>query len=160
MAKRLLIDLNVCDDCRDCNIRCNYHYRAAKEDHGILGLRELAQFALVCRRCENPSCVNACPFDALERQKDGVLKRYNLRCVSCKSCAQACPFGTIYADTVPFYVTRCDYCLGQGEQAPECVASCEQGALAYREIDAAEEDVHILNENLAVKAPKWDKEDV
>ena len=38
----------------------------------------------------------------------GVIMRYNLRCVSCKSCALACPFGTIYTEMLPFYATHCD----------------------------------------------------
>lgn len=156
----MLIDLNVCDDCEECGVECDYHYRPSDAEHGILALRELAQFALVCRRCENPSCVNACPFDALERQEDGLLKRYNMRCVSCKSCAHACPFGTIYPDTVPFYITGCDYCIGQGDLAPACAASCGKGALEYREVDEDEEGVFILNDHLAARAPRWDKRNV
>ena len=161
MAERLLIDLNRCDDCENCSVDCTYFYRPHASDHGILQLRELGTFLTVCRQCEDPSCVAACRFDALERQDDGILKRYNMRCVSCKCCAHACPFGTIYPDALPFFVTRCDYCMGTSGKAPPCVATCEKGAIEFREVDEAEaEDIHIIGEHLAVKAPKWEKETV
>jgi len=160
MAKRLLIDLNKCDACETCDVECSYMYRAKATDHGILTLRERATFMLVCRRCEDPSCVAACRFEALERQDDGVLKRYNMRCVSCKCCSHACPFGTIYPDTVPFYATQCDYCLSSRVDDPPCLASCSNGAIEYREVDDGEEGVYLLDDKLAVRAAKWEKEDV
>jgi Fe-S-cluster-containing dehydrogenase component len=161
VAKRLFIDLTKCDDCESCSVQCAYFYRNKATDHGVLTLRELATFALVCRRCEDPSCVAACRFDALERQEDGLLKRWNMRCVSCKCCSHACPFGTIYPDTVPFYTTNCDFCISAAVDQPPCVPSCAKGALAFAEVEASEDEgVYILNDHLAVRAPKWDKASV
>ena len=157
MSKRLIIDLDKCDQCATCGVRCGYFYRAAADDHGVLGLRERATFELICRRCEEPSCIDACLFKALERQADGVLKRHNLRCVSCKLCAQACPFGTIYPDMVPFYASPCEACLASGEGEPPCVGTCGQGALAYREIEGDEPSLHILDERLAARSARWVK---
>jgi Fe-S-cluster-containing hydrogenase component 2 len=104
--------------------------------------------------------VDACRFDALERQEDGMLKRHNLRCVSCHCCAHACPFGTIYPDMLPFYETPCDYCIGTGKKTPPCVASCEKKGIEFREVDPDEEDVEIIDDHFAVRAPKWEKVDV
>jgi Fe-S-cluster-containing dehydrogenase component len=161
MAKRLVIDLNRCEECATCTVECAYFYRPRASDHGMLTVREAATFALVCRRCENPNCVDACRFDALERGEDGVLKRHNLRCVSCKCCTLACPFGTIYPDAVPFYVTGCDYCAEGSIPQPPCVAGCSKGAVAYREVAEGEEpDVCVVNEHLAVRGPRWDKQAV
>ena len=160
MAKRLVIDLYKCDACEACEVECAAFHRAKASDHGVLTLRELATFSLVCRRCEDASCVAACRFEALERQEDGILARHNMRCVSCKCCAQACPFGTIYADALPFYVTNCDFCTAiEGEVLP-CVPSCKQDALEYREVDDAEEGLALVGNTLAVKAPAWEKEKV
>ena len=139
MARRLVIDLDICHDCDECVVECRYHFRPMPADHGLRGLRERATFLLVCRRCEAPSCIAACAFDALERRDDGVLERHNLRCVSCMMCAHACPFGTILPDMLPFYDTPCDPCLeatGAGE--PACVSSCRRGGLEYREVGAHE----------------------
>lgn len=157
MSKRLVIDLDICDQCDQCGVRCGYFYRSPTDDNGILGLRERATFELICRRCEEPSCVDACVFNALARQEDGVLLRHNLRCVSCKLCAQACPFGTIYPDMVPFYVSPCVQCLGVADTEPPCVKTCGRGALAYREVAADEPRVHVIDDRLAARSAKWIK---
>ena len=157
MSKRLVIDLDICDQCDRCGVTCSYFYRPRASDNGVLALRERATFQLICRRCEEPSCIDACPYNALERQSDGVLKRHNLRCVSCKLCVHACPFGTIYPDMVPFYVTPCNFCLGPIEVEPPCARSCSLGALAYREVDPDEPQLHIIDDHLAVRSPKWIK---
>lgn len=160
MTKRLIIDLALCDQCDNCAVGCG----------GLLSLREKATFELVCRRCAHASCIIACPFDALERLDDGaVIKRHNLRCVSCKLCAQACPFGTIYPELLPFYSlsyeNSCVACLDSNRghavarplphDEPPCVAACPEGALEYREIDPAEDQVHVIDEHLAARAKRW-----
>ena len=157
--KRLLIDLNKCDACDTCTVKCGYFYQPDVTDHGLVALRELIAYILVCRRCENPSCVAACRFSALERQPDGVLQRYNMRCVSCKCCSQACPFGTIYAEVIPFFSTRCDYCLGKlGQGDPSCLSTCAKQAITFQEVEESEkEGIFFVNEHLAAKAPKWKK---
>ena len=157
MHERLVIDLDKCDACDRCGVKCAYFYRSNPRDHGAFALRERATYAVVCRRCEEPSCVDACPFEALERRADGVLERHNLRCVSCKLCAHACPFGTIYPDMLSFYVTPCDYCLTQHTVAPPCATSCREGAIQYRTVEPEEAGVHIVDERLAALAPKWVK---
>jgi Fe-S-cluster-containing hydrogenase component 2 len=150
LHKKLVIDLDACDRCfaveGDCAVACG----------GLAGVREQATFALVCRRCELASCIIACPFHALERLEDGgIIRRHNLRCVSCKLCAQACPFGTIYPEMLPFYAVQCDGCGGAAEKA--CVAACRQGALEYRDVDPAEPGVHIVDEYLAARVTPWVK---
>ncbi len=155
MAKRLFIDLEKCRRCEKCTIRCGYFYHP--DNLGILALREFSTFAVICRQCEEANCVRACPKEALEKQPDGVLRRYNLRCISCKSCAVACPFGTILTDLVPYYSSACDYCLGRPagktEEAPECVVSCPEHALEYREVsEDVAQDIYLVGERLAVHA--------
>ena len=103
MTERIIIDLAVCDRCEQCTA-----------GPAALALREKATFELVGRRCEQASCVMACPFAALERTEEGIVKRHNMRCVSCKSCALACPFGTIYMELLP-YIDR--LWLGEGFNA-------------------------------------------
>jgi Fe-S-cluster-containing hydrogenase component 2 len=158
--KRLIIDLQQCDQCESCGVVCDYYNRPHDQDHGMTGLRERATFALICRRCEYASCVEACPLDAIERQGDNIIKRYNLRCVSCKLCAHACPFGTIYTDMLPFYDSRCDACPGRNESTPPCVDSCTRGALEYRVPGKEETDVHVIDEHLAARATRWMKQEV
>lgn len=160
MSQRIVLDLTKCEGCDACTVDCQDFYRPHDQVHGIQTLKERATFQVICRRCENPGCVAACPYDALERQPDGAMKRYNLRCVSCKLCTQGCPFGTIYPEMVGFYVSPCRDCLDRSTAEPPCVSSCVQDAITYREVSASEPGVHIVDEYLAVVAPSWEKEDV
>lgn len=157
--KNLFIDLDICSACPKCVVDCSYAYHP--QNNGITSLRELATFALVCRQCEISPCVTSCPKEALEKQEDGVLKRYNMRCVSCKSCGLACPFGTIYPELLPLMVSGCDYCLGRLKtKAPICVTTCPYHALKYEETkEDLAASIFRLSDNLAVKSFKWVKEE-
>ena len=157
--KYLVIDLQKCDRCESCTVDCGYHDRLETEENGLSGLRERATFALLCRRCNTASCITACMFDALERGPDGVIKRHNLRCVSCKMGAHACPFGTIYTDMLSFYQVNCDLCLEQATEPP-CVARCANGALEFRMIEPSETAVHVIDQHLAARANRWLRQEV
>jgi len=158
--KRLIIDLQICDLCESCSVSCGYYDRPHTGENGLSSLRLRATFAVICRRCASASCVDACVFDALDRGEDGIVQHHNLRCVSCKMCAFACPFGTIYTDMLPFYEVNCDICLGRNDTEPPCVDSCLHGALEYRLVETSETDVHIVDQCLAVRAERWLKQEV
>jgi len=157
--KRLFIDLDVCDSCEareKCVARCSYPYHPGND--GVTSLRELAAYAVICRKCESGNCVNACPTEALERDAKGVLRRYNMRCVGCKSCSVACPFGTIYPEVIPYGLSRCDYCLGRIAPAedPLCVRTCPLGAIKWTEIEPDEtRHLHQVGDHLIVKCEVW-----
>ncbi len=158
--KRLFIDLEHCARCESCVMKCSYMHHPAND--GVIALRELAHFAVICRRCEDEPCVTACPWEALEKQSDKVLKRYNMRCTSCKSCSNACPFGAIYPETIPYIVSGCDLCLGrlkEGE-SPVCLTSCPHGGIKYGEFNEnPAENIYKVSDSLIVKSDlKWDRD--
>lgn len=156
--KRLLIDLEACYKCKQCTAGCSY--LSHPENKGIISLLELVSRAEICRKCKEAPCVNACPNEALERQPDGVLKRYGMRCTGCESCVLACPFGAIYPEIVPFLTSQCDYCLGSANgDKPECVKSCPEKAVQYVEVEESKEkDIRLIGDKLAVHALPWRKE--
>lgn len=156
--KRLFIDLDICNNCQECRVDCAYFYHPT--NNGITNLREYATFALFCRHCEEAPCVNSCYHNALQKQPEGDLKRYNMRCTSCKSCSLACPFGTILADFIPYLDSRCDYCLRTGQQLPKCVGSCPYHAVEFKEIEENYDDsIFFIGRNLAARSKKWFKEE-
>lgn len=157
--KKLLIDLDTCSKCEECGMLCSYIQHPA--NNGITSLRELAHFTTICRKCDDAPCVTSCPWEALEMQDNDVLKRYMMRCTSCKSCSGACPFGTIIPETIPFIISKCDYCIGRlkGDESPICLESCSHGGIRYGQF---EEDkaggLYRISEYLIVKtAEKWER---
>ncbi|MCM8795648.1 MAG: 4Fe-4S ferredoxin [Candidatus Omnitrophica bacterium] len=157
--KRLFIDLEICSQCKECLVCCDYFYHP--QNNGITSLREYATFAIICRHCEEAPCVAACYRYALEKQADGILKRYRMRCTSCKSCSIACPFGTILADFIPYLDSACDYCLGLKGQLPKCVSSCPKKAIEIKEIEEdLEKNIYLVGEHLAVHTLRWSREDI
>lgn len=159
MTKRLLIDLDTCSKCDECGMLCSYVQHPA--NNGITSLRELAHFAVICRKCDDAPCVAACPWKALEMQEYQMLKRYMMRCTSCKSCSRACPFGTIYAETIPFITARCDYCLGRlkENESPICLESCSHGGIRYGEFEEdIAQNLYKVSGYLLVKTlEKWER---
>jgi len=161
MAKRLIIDLEKCRKCEACRIRCSYFYHPFND--GILYLRELAEFAVVCRKCELAPCENSCPTEALEKTGEGVLVRHNMRCVGCRTCCYACPFGVILPDVIPYAVSRCDFCIGRlGEdEAPVCVGGCSEGAIEFAEYEPdPTKQSYAVGSHLIVHAVPWKKEEI
>jgi len=156
--KRLFIDLDICasDKCEKCVIQCSYLYHRQTTNNGILSVAELASYALVCRKCEDPHCVASCPVDALEQQKDKdkLLVRHNMRCISCKSCSHACPYGTIYPENVPLLIHNCDFCLD-----PLCIKTCPYGALKLIAADKElSENEFLVGDNIIVHSTHWEWE--
>jgi len=157
--KRLLIDLDICSKCKECEVSCGYFYHP--QGGFVSSLFEYATFATICRHCEQAPCVNSCYHDALERQPDGHLKRYSMRCTSCKSCTIACPFGVILPEYIPYLSSQCDYCIGRADKEPPlCVTSCPQRAVEFKEVqEDLENRIFLVGDRLAVKGTMWFRED-
>ncbi len=159
--KRLFIDIPalLASGVPADRIECEYMFH--RVNPGVFSLLEVAEFAAYCRQCKEAFCVIACPKEALERQADGTVKRYNMRCVGCKSCVLACPFGTIFPEVINYVTAKCDLCLNQLTEDPDYVPLCAKTAPPGTFVmkDIPEEDpknyVYFAGERLAVRSPSW-----
>jgi Fe-S-cluster-containing dehydrogenase component len=157
MGAKLVIDLAKSKLQEESSVQCSYKHHP--ENKGFDSLLEMIRFALICRRCEAAPCVKACPQEALEKvptenNDAGILKRANMLCTGCGTCAIACPFGTIYTDLIPFPSSVCDRSKGRlkpGEK-PLCVTTCKDGSIDYKEVDPAKEkDLVEVFEDIVVR---------
>ncbi|PIU41722.1 MAG: 4Fe-4S ferredoxin [Candidatus Omnitrophica bacterium CG07_land_8_20_14_0_80_42_15] len=156
--KRLLIDLDMLEQDKSAKIECEYFYHP--NNNGLVRIYELVNFAVVCRKCKDAPCVASCPKDALEKDENNILKRYSMRCVSCKTCSHACPFGTIYPETIPYLISQCDYCVGrlQNGTVPLCVMTCKSGGIKYGDFHPDEKNgIYSMSDAILVKVKKWDR---
>jgi Fe-S-cluster-containing dehydrogenase component len=90
--------------------------------------------AYVCWHCEEPTCAQACPADAIKKSEDGVvMSSLKPRCIACSNCVLACPFGI--PKIVPEYeqMMKCDMCYDRTSvgKRPMCATVCPSQALAY-----------------------------
>jgi Fe-S-cluster-containing dehydrogenase component len=158
--KRLFIDIPVLleSNIRAEEIQCEYLFH--NKNIGAFSLLEVAEFSAYCRQCKEAFCVDACPKEALEHQENGLIKRYNMRCVGCKSCVLACPFGTIFPEVINYVTAKCDYCLNQLEQKPDYEPACVQTAPANsfimkEVVEDHKKNIFYVGNHLAVRTPNW-----
>lgn len=97
---------------------------------------------MVCMHCEQPTCAEVCPADAIKRTGDGVVQSARKpRCIACGNCVVACPFGVpeLYIDRQ--IMMKCDMCYDRTSvgKKPMCATVCPSQALFFgtrAEIDA------------------------
>lgn len=158
--KRLYIDIPaLMESGIDAHeIKCEYMYH--QKNNGAFSLLEVAEFSVYCRQCKEAFCIDACPKEALEHQENGMIKRYNMRCVGCKSCILACPFGTIFPEVINYVTSKCDFCLNQLEQNPDYKPACVQTAplntfMMKEVVEDPKLNIFFVGNHLAVRAPSW-----
>jgi carbon-monoxide dehydrogenase iron sulfur subunit len=93
---------------------------------------------LVCNQCEDAPCLTVCPTEAIHREsREGPVMLAPERCIGCKACVMACPFGMVHLGQDGITAVKCDLCadrLAEGRQ-PACVEACITGALEVRELE-------------------------
>ncbi|MEO0108729.1 MAG: 4Fe-4S dicluster domain-containing protein, partial [candidate division WOR-3 bacterium] len=91
---------------------------------------------MACRHCEEPLCAAACPTGALTVVgTEKTVVRHDLRCIGCRSCVLACPWGVIDERLVRSVAQKCNQCQDRaeatGRNGPRCVSACPTGALQF-----------------------------
>ena len=144
MAKIIKVDKSRCMGCRQCVIECAMaHTEAHSLVAAIAGgarsrvyLKDSGEHGVPtqCKHCKKMRCAEACPEEAISRASDDapVLIDYE-KCVSCKQCVEACPFGAMLVTSDGKTVVKCDLCIERTSegQEPACVAGCPTGALRF-----------------------------
>ena len=141
MSKILFVDLEKCTGCRRCELACSmrHHgeYNPAKSRITVFGFAPAASYIPVfCTQCEEAWCRRICPAGAITKEEaDGtwIVRVSEAKCVGCKICMMACPFGNMSFVSDRQKVQKCDLCDGE----PECVTACPVDALQFKEAEVS-----------------------
>ena len=153
--KRVFVDIDRCIACRACSAACHYCHNDFRSTIGYGELREDVRLPFICRHCDEPSCLAACPKDAIKKLDNGVIKRMNMLCIGCKSCVLACPFGVIEPDVRSYIISKCDLCASRLKQKkePACVLACPAGALTFEEAEEVSEKRILVGSSISGHHP-------
>ncbi len=117
----MVIDLDKCVACQGCSIACRFENNTpvAKPDEALRGrtirwndvyptpvnpIEETGDYPYVetrymtrpCMHCENPPCIKVCPVQATYIDDEGLVRQNYERCIGCRFCTVACPYGVRY----------------------------------------------------------------
>ncbi|MCX6012689.1 MAG: 4Fe-4S dicluster domain-containing protein [Chloroflexi bacterium] len=133
MQKIILVDPTKCTGCRTCELVCSVkHTGAANPSRGRITIvkweMECFEIPMLCQQCEQAPCAEVCPVKAITRDEVlGVNVIDHDKCIVCKMCVLACPFGAMKYDVRGHKVAKCDQCHGE----PTCVSICDTHAVSY-----------------------------
>ena len=172
----LVIDLNTCVGCHACVTSCKewntsgwagsmtdsdpygkdpsgvFFNRVQTYEAGTFPNTETIHFPKSCLHCEDPPCVPVCPTGAsYKRPEDGIVLVEYDKCIGCKYCSWACPYGAREFDEESGVMKKCTLCvdriydqnLAPDRRKPACVLACPAGARLFGDVTDPDSEVSV-----------------
>ena len=177
----LVIDLDTCVGCHACATSCKEWNAGgiagpltderpfAKDPQGVWFNRvhsyeleadaatqqpaQTLHFPRSCLHCETPACVTVCPTGAsYKRAEDGIVLVDEDKCIGCKLCSWACPYGAREYSEVEGVMKKCTLCvdriyndkLDEVDRQPACVQACPTKARHFGDLGDPTSKVSLL----------------
>ncbi len=148
------VDLSGCIGCKACQVACQDKnhledgrtWRRVAEVVGGDWVPAGKQWqsttfayyvSMACMHCERPICCEVCPTGASHKRPDGIVLVDQAKCIGCRYCEWACPYGAPQFDPARGKMSRCTFCedLLAQKQSPACVAACVMRVLEFGELE-------------------------
>lgn len=127
---------NNCIACRACEAGCKQEFdlpigvrrrRVIIQEEGKYPNVRVRYLSAACNHCEEPSCMKACPVGAYTKEPEfGVVLLDQGKCIGCKRCQAACPYGAPQFDEKKKKMDKCTLCYHRLKEGlpPACVRTC------------------------------------
>ncbi len=192
----MVVNLRACEEggCTDCIDACHsihnvphfpnpkdeikwiwtvpFEHAFPEQEHEFIEQRLMETHPLVlCNHCDHPPCVSVCPTKATWKRDDGIVMMDYHRCIGCRYCMAACPYGSrsfnwrsprpYISDINPEFPTRtrgvvekCNFCaerLAVG-LLPACVEACQKKGLVFGDLEDSDSEVReLLRSNYTIR---------
>ena len=171
MAKQLAFHVNIasCTGCKACQIACKdkndlptgirwrrvFQYEGGEwvNQNGQMMPSDVYSYPVsaACMHCANPICLEVCPVSAISKRDDGIVLIDADKCIGCRYCSWACPYGAPQFNESLGVMTKCNMCydlVDKGER-PACVEACTYRAMDFGPLDELQKEYS----NFAAPAP-------
>jgi len=159
MGKVLVIDLNICNGCYNCQVACKDEHvgndwspiarpqpdtgqfwtKVEDDVRGQVPKVKVTYLHSICQHCDDAPCIPACNVDAIYKRDDGAVIIDPDRCRGNQLCLSACPYDdVIYFNDSLNIAQKCTFCahlLDDGWTEPRCVDACPTGAFTFGDED-------------------------
>ncbi len=148
----MLINTKKCVGCYACRVACQM-VNGLESDEAFIKFDEMEQgvypnvYAEVvpvqCMHCEDAPCEAVCPTHATYTTDSGVVLVDEERCIGCKYCMAACPYGARIQIKKTGVIEKCRFCWYEGEPGnpPRCVGTCISGARLFGDLDDPQSEI-------------------
>ena len=148
----IVVNLDRCTGCYSCEITCKMENDIALGEHWNKMLQRgpfgeypnMVRYPLptMCQQCADAPCVHVCPTGASYRDGNNVVLIDREKCIGCKYCMMACPYGVRSWNKQQKVVEKCTLCnhLTSAGEKPACVKNCCGQARFYGDLDDPSSD--------------------
>lgn len=148
----MLINTKKCVGCYACRVACQM-VNGLESDEAFIKFDEMEQgvypnvYAEVvpvqCMHCEDAPCEAVCPTHATYTTDSGVVLVDEERCIGCKYCMAACPYGVRYMVEESGDVSKCTFCHHRTTEGllPACVSTCVTTSRMFGDLNDPDSDI-------------------